>query len=114
MNNNFDADPEVNNEVVDTPPAVDVPAENPLFNSELANKTIDDVMAENKAADTGNDSDDFWLPSEDTPMDLNSLPDIETEKKEDDTNFFGDSNNVIPNLDFPTLGGNDDNKEAVE
>ena len=98
MNDNFDADPETNgNQEPATQPSV---AENPLFNSDFANKTIDDVMAENKA-NSEDIKGDFWFSQEETPMDLNSLPDIDNSNTNNNT--FFENNDNIPNLDFPSL-----------
>ena len=112
--NNFDADPENSMEINNTnePPAQ--PQENPLFNNELANKTIDDIMTDNKL-DDNTENNDFWVPAEDTPIDLNSLPDITSNTNDNNQNniFFG-NNNELPNLDFPSLDSPTDNKEAVQ
>ncbi|MBR3162371.1 MAG: hypothetical protein IKF19_06550 [Bacilli bacterium] len=109
MNDNFDADPETNNTETSAINAQS-PQENPLFNNTFANKTIDDVMAENKNIEENNTNanDDFWFSGEDTPLDLNSLPDIKSAEEPKDNIFFdstaNNTNNPIPNLDFPSLG----------
>ena len=108
MNDNFDADPETNsNQEPESQPPI---AENPLFSSDFANKTIDDVMAENKA-NSDDIKGDFWFSQEETPMDLNSLPDIDNSNTNNNT-FFGNNDN-IPNLDFPSLDVPNANKTEV-
>ena len=84
--------------------------ENPLFNNNLANTTIDEVMANNNLTNQNenNDKNDFWFPSEETPMDLNSLPDIPVQTS--NNNFFGD-NNFSSDLEFPNLNMNFNEKE---
>ena len=114
MNDNYDADPEtkMNSETEATESKL--PTENPLFNNSLANTTIDEVMADNKNIDN-NENNDFWFSQEEAPLDLNSLPDINTPTDSTPTNniFFGD-NNATPNLEFPSLEGQntDSEKEA--
>ncbi|MBQ6495513.1 MAG: hypothetical protein IJI49_05895 [Bacilli bacterium] len=94
-NNNYDADPETNDENV----KADV-VENPLFNSEIGNSTLDDVLANDSAVD--NVDNDFWFSNEEAPLDLNSLPDL--------TDNNGVNNdlgmNDTPSLDFPKMDVN--------
>ncbi len=100
MNDNFDADPE-NNADFNIPTTNSIPQENPLFNNEFANKTIDDVMADNKNIENNIDN-DFWFSQEEKPLDLNSLPDINNNQN---NNIFFGNNETIPDLNFPSLGG---------
>ncbi|MEE3343367.1 MAG: hypothetical protein VZS44_04700 [Bacilli bacterium] len=106
LNNNFDADPETNLENPINEQPINTSSstpENPLFNSEFANKTIDDVMANNQVIED-NQNNDFWFSNEEKPLDLNSLPDIETNPASEDSNsnlFFG--NGEANTLDFPNL-----------
>lgn len=106
-NTTFDADPETNSEIssLENPLFTgntvesESKTENPLFNSELGTSTIDDIMTNNKLDINLNSTDDFWYSQEDTPLDLNSLPDLSTSN---DT-FFQTSNNSMPELEFPNL-----------
>ena len=121
LNNNFDADPETNIEnTVNQQPTTSeqsqpqTPSENPLFNNELANKTLDDVMASNQNIDE-NKNDDFWFSQEETPLDLNSLPDINSSpepKENQEKTFFG--NGEAQTLDFPNLGEQLPTEKEVE
>lgn len=119
MNDNFDADPEIsdgnnsnNLDNIVTDKSSDSVA-NPLFNSDIANKTIDEVMADAKENNI-DENNDFWFSQEDAPVDLNSLPDIDTAESSNNT-FFG-STDSIPNLDFPSLDVHDteDKEEAIQ
>ena len=136
LNTNFDADPEINNQTTPTKtvetlpenplfnaiPEIneekasestnETPSVNPLFNNELANKTLDEVMESNQNIEDNNDTNDFWFSQEETPMDLNSLPDINTNTQ--NTNSF--FNNNMPNIDFPSLEGQSTNvkEDATE
>ena len=67
-----------------------LPAENPLFSSELP------ILDNEQPADPEDDN-SFWFPS-DMPDALNDLPDLEVSND----NFFGD-NNTMPDLNFPDL-----------
>ena len=71
-------------------------------------------MTDNKL-DDNIENNDFWVPAEDTPIDLSSLPDITSNTNDNNQNniFFG-NNNELPNLDFPSLDSPTDNKEAVQ
>ena len=95
-NSNYDADPEENegsNQELNI-------GGNPLFNNELSNSTLDDVMANNNVSDSTVDN-DFWFSNDEAPLDLNSLPDLT-----DENNAFFDTNqnnNNLPNLEFPDL-----------
>lgn len=94
-NSNYDADPEENegnNQKLNM-------GDNPLFNNELSNSTLDDVMANNNVSDSTVDN-DFWFSNDEAPLDLNSLPDLT-----DENNAFFDTNqnNNLPNLEFPDL-----------
>ena len=94
-NNNYDADPETNDENV----KADV-VENPLFNSEIGNSTLDDVLANDSAVD--NVDNDFWFSNEEAPLDLNSLPDLT-----DNNGLNNDLGmNDTPSLDFPKMDVN--------
>lgn len=107
----FNADPETNElENKQTNSTSQQLNENPLFNNNLANTTIDEVMANNNLTNQNenNDKNDFWFPSEETPMDLNSLPDIPVQTS--NNNFFGD-NNFSSDLEFPNLNMNFNEKE---
>ena len=107
----FNADPETNElENKQTNSTSQQLNENPLFNNNLANTTIDEVMANNNLnnQNENNDKNDFWFPSEETPMDLNSLPDIPVQTS--NNNFFGD-NNFSSDLEFPNLNMNFNEKE---
>ena len=73
--------------------------DNPLFNNELSNSTLDDVMANNKVSDSTVDN-DFWFSNDEAPLDLNSLPDL---TDENNTFFDNNQNNNLPNLEFPDL-----------
>lgn len=107
----FNADPEINEELSPTNHSI-LKEENPLFNNNLANKTIDDIMTNKNLPkeDPTNENNDFWFASNEAPMDLSSLPDIspETDNK---NNFFGDNNNFINELEFPNLNMNFNEKE---
>ena len=46
-----------------------------------------------------NGNDDFWYSQEETPLDLNSLPDLTTPND----SFFNTNNNSMPELEFPNL-----------
>ena len=97
-NKKYDADPEVNEENGN----IEVNnIENPLFNNELKNSTLDEVMANNK--DIGNVDNDFWYSNEEDPLDLNSLPDLNSSNND----FFATDNvkNSMPSLDFPDMNG---------
>ena len=89
---NFDADPELNNKL-DSTKESNIP-ENPLFNS-----TLDDIMENSSVEDAANVDNDFWFNNEETPLDLNSLPDLPN----NNDNFFNANNNGMPSLDFPDL-----------
>lgn len=107
----FNADPETNElENKQSNSTSQQLNENPLFNNNLANTTIDEVMANNNLTNQNenNDKNDFWFPSEETPMDLNSLPDIPVQTS--NNNFFGD-NNFSSDLEFPNLNMNFNEKE---
>ena len=107
----FNADPETNElENKQSNSTSQQLNENPLFNNNLANTTIDEVMANNNLnnQNENNDKNDFWFPSEETPMDLNSLPDIPDLTS--NNNFFGD-NNFSSDLEFPNLNMNFNEKE---
>ena len=107
----FNADPETNElENKQSNSTSQQLNENPLFNNNLANTTIDEVMANNNLnnQNENNDKNDFWFPSEETPMDLNSLPDIPVQTS--NNNFFGD-NNFSSDLEFPNLNMNFNEKE---
>ena len=107
----FNADPETNElENKQSNSTSQQLNENPLFNNNLANTTIDEVMANNSLnnQNENNDKNDFWFPSEETPMDLNSLPDIPVQTS--NNNFFGD-NNFSSDLEFPNLNMNFNEKE---
>lgn len=104
----FDADPEVKEES-NINEAKMPQEENPLFNNNLANTTIDDVMANNNVDSLNNSNNDFWFSNEEAPMDLNSLPDISTDTN--NNTFFGDNNNFMSDLEFPSLNMNFDDKE---
>ena len=104
----FDADPEVKEES-NISEAKMPQEENPLFNNNLANTTIDDVMANNNVDSLSNSNNDFWFSNEEAPMDLNSLPDISTDTN--NNTFFGDNNNFMSDLEFPSLNMNFDDKE---
>ena len=103
FNNNFDADPETNsqNDVSSEP----VLGENPLFNNDLANTTIDEVMAKNKE-DNVNEVNDFWDTNDASELDLNSLPDLNVS-----TDVAYKDNNSMPSLDFPDLDASGLNEE---
>ena len=94
-NKNYDADPEENSNVLVSN------TENPLFNNELKNSTLDEVMANNK--DIDNTDNDFWYSNEEDPLDLNSLPDLNSSNND----FFAADNteNNMPSLDFPDMNG---------
>ena len=72
-------------------------------------------MASNQNIDSNND---FWFSQEETPLDLNSLPDInQNEVTNNNGNSFFGNNDNIPNLDFPSLEGqatSEKEKEATE
>lgn len=107
----FNADPETNElENKQSNSTSQQLNENPLFNNNLANTTIDEVMSNNNLnnQNENNDKNDFWFPSEETPMDLNSLPDIPVQTS--NNNFFGD-NNFSSDLEFPNLNMNFNEKE---
>lgn len=107
-NTTFDADPEITNNFNSQTP--NIPKENPLFNNNLTNSTIDDVMAQNNIEVNSKNNDDFWYTNEDSPLDLNSLPDI---NNSNDT-FFNTNNNNMPELDFPDLDMNFDSDKEVQ
>ena len=103
-NSNYDADPEENegsNQELNM-------GGNPLFNNELSNSTLDDVMANNNISDSTVDN-DFWFSNDEAPLDLNSLPDL-SDKNND---FFNadQNNNNLPNLEFPDLDSSSFNNE---
>ena len=103
-NSNYDADPEENegsNQELNM-------GGNPLFNNELSNSTLDDVMANNNVSDSTVDN-DFWFSNDEAPLDLNSLPDL-SDKNND---FFNadQNNNNLPNLEFPDLDSSSFNNE---
>lgn len=103
FNNNFDADPETNSQNdVSSEPAL---GENPLFNNDLANTTIDEVMAKNKE-DNVNEVNDFWDTNDASELDLNSLPDLNVS-----TDVAYKDNNSMPSLDFPDLDASGLNEE---
>lgn len=95
-NSNYDADPEENegsNQELSM-------GDNPLFNNELSNSTLDDVMANNNVDDSSIDN-DFWFSNDEAPLDLNGLPDLTNENNA----FFNanQNNNSMPTLEFPDL-----------
>ena len=94
--NNFDADPEIDTNVNSQSSF----NENPLFNNDLANTTIDEVMANNKKQ--VDEVNDFWDVSDGVAMDLNSLPDLDISKNKE---FEDNNSNSMPTLDFPDLDG---------
>ena len=106
MSDNYDADPETNTTISNESQENQSSTENPLFNNSLANKTIDDVMADNKNIENDNNN-DFWFSQEETPVDLNSLPDINptpsANSEDNNSIFFGDSSNIATKLEFPNL-----------
>lgn len=111
-NTTFDADPEINQDSISnepTAPPIPAPTENPLFNNTLNNSTIDEVMANNNISDQkGNE--DFWFSTEESPLDLNSLPDI---TPSNDNFFTPQPNNNMPDLNFPDLNAiPNNNKEG--
>ena len=115
-NTRFDADPETSGNFDNSEDNMSI---NPLFSNSLGNSTIDDVMAKNKEEITNNDNDatnnnDFWFTGEDTPIDLNSLPDLSTnENSFFNTNFDSNvSNNSMPELNFPDLDMVNDDEEG--
>ena len=95
----YDADPEISleNNVTEQPQI----EENPLFTNALANSTLDEVMANNQIEDNDN-NDDFWISNEDSPLDLNSLPDLQTQDTTDNPN--GEPEELkFPDLDFTNM-----------
>lgn len=95
----YDADPEISleNNVTEQPQI----EENPLFTNALANSTLDEVMANNQIEDNNN-NDDFWISNEDSPLDLNSLPDLQTQDTTDNPN--GELEELkFPDLDFTNM-----------
>ena len=91
-NSNYDADPELNGNN-----ASEEAIQNPLFNSDIGNSTLDDVLA-NDSTTLGVDN-DFWLSNEEAPLDLNSLPDLTSSDSSTSTNVA----NNTPSLDFPEI-----------
>ena len=95
-NRNYDADPETkeeNNSSIDS-------GVNPLFNNELENTTLDEVMANNNVSDVDGD---FWSSNEETPLDLNSLPDLANSNNSFFESENKDSGNNMPSLEFPDM-----------
>ena len=95
----YDADPEISleNNVTEQPQI----EEKPLFTNALANSTLDEVMANNQIEDNDN-NDDFWISNEDSPLDLNSLPDLQTQDTTDNPN--GEPEELkFPDLDFTNM-----------
>ncbi len=106
-NRNYDADPE-DNVVGNT--EVSPASENPLFNSEFGNSTLDEVMANNNIDESKIDN-DFWFSNDESTLDLNSLPDINSQND----NFFAtgteNAGNNTPSLDFPEIDGFDSEED---
>lgn len=98
-NTTFDADPEINENLSAT---TTYQSENPLFSNSLGNSNIDEVMANTNIDVNSNTNDEFWYSNEDTPLDLNSLPDLPTATETKDP-FFGQPGSDIPELEFPNL-----------
>ncbi len=76
-----------------------------MFNNNLANTTIDEVMAKNKE-DNVNEVNDFWDTNDASELDLNSLPDLNVS-----TDVAYKDNNSMPSLDFPDLDASGLNEE---
>lgn len=105
-NTTFDADPETKVDNINS----SINNENPLFSNSLGNTTIDDVMAKGNVDNTTDSVSDFWYSNDDSPLDLNSLPDVTSSND----NFFGNGNDDLSDLpDFPDLDFNfGDDKEG--
>ena len=105
-NTTFDADPETKVDNINS----SINNENPLFSNSLGNTTIDDVMAKGNVSSTVDSVSDFWYSNDDSPLDLNGLPDVTSSND----NFFGNGNDDLSDLpDFPDLDFNfGDDKEG--
>ena len=81
-----------------------------MFSNSLGNTTIDDVMAKGNVSSTVDSVSDFWYSNDDSPLDLNGLPDVTSSND----NFFGNGNDDLSDLpDFPDLDFNfGDDKEG--
>jgi hypothetical protein len=97
-NTSFDADPESNNGSEITPSNDYQTIEKPLFNNTLSDSTIDEVMSNNNINES-KDNEDFWFSNEESPLDLNSLPDLPTSND----SFFTPLNDTSLDLNFPNL-----------
>lgn len=84
-------------------PITPLATENPLFNNNLNEQQTQEEPVDPE------DNNNFWFPS-DTPDALNALPDLEISN---DNNFFT-NNNILPDLNFPDLKIDFDNKNTEE
>ena len=106
INTNFDADPETN-EMMSNKETTTI---NPMFSNALGNNTLDDIMSQ-PIEESNDDSLDFWSTNEETPLDLNSLPDLDSNDTFFSTNINNNENNSnnnngMPELNFPDFDMN--------